>query len=71
MFGFLFFFWIFLCEKFMVTFLLLPTLNKMRNTGFVTKHGLIHQVSNQNCILGNFVRVDSMIDYFPYISILS
>ena len=52
-------------------FLLLYALNNLLNTGFVTKHGLIHQVSDHICILENCVSVVSMIGYFPYISILS
>ena len=34
-------------------FLLLSALNNLLNTGFVTKHGLIHQVSDHICILEN------------------
>ena len=52
-------------------FFLLSALNNLLNTGSVTKHGLIHQVSNYICILENYVSVVSMIGYFPYISILS
>ena len=60
--GFFFFYWM---------FFLLFALNNLLNTGFVTKHGLIHQVSDHICILENYVSVVSMIGYFPYISILS
>ena len=60
--GFFFSYWM---------FFLLSALNNLLNTGFVTKHGLIHQVSDHICILENCVSVVSMIGYFPYISILS
>ena len=60
--GFIFSYWM---------FFLLSALNNLLNTGFVTKHGLIHQVSDHICILENCVSVVSMIGYFPYISILS
>ena len=50
---------------------ILSALNNLLNTSFVTKHGLIHQVSDHICMLGNCVSVVSMIGYFPYISILS
>ena len=63
-FGFFFFFsyWIFI--------FLLSALKNLLSTGFVTKHGLILQVADHNCILENYVSVVSMIGYFPYISIL-
>ena len=60
--GFFFSYWM---------FFLLSALNNLLNTGFFTKHGLIHQVSDHICILENCVSVVSMIGYFPYISILS
>ena len=61
--GFFFPYWI---------FILLFALNNLLNTGFVTKHGLIHQIFFYHiCILENCVSVVSMIGYFPYINILS
>ena len=56
---------------FPIGFFFLSALNNLLNTGFVSKHGLMHQVSDHICILGNCVSVVSMIGYFPYISILS
>ena len=50
---------------------LLFALNNLLNIGFVTKHGLIHQVFDHICIFENCVSVVSMIGYFPYINILS
>ena len=59
------------CLGFFFSYWMFFLLNNLLNTGFVTKHGLIHQVSDHICILESYVSVVSMIGYFPYISILS